>query len=451
MKMLKSHKKNARVLQGELKWFQEVLDARIQSYFNQEKSTRDPMEIPAPKLEESRSSYVKAINRFKFKRDERLVILLALIPQLQPQLLDILYTKNKLNDRGYTEFGGTTGQNHGGILPTLETALFLLAGDDIARRIDCQALFDPEHTFRGFHLLELDERPNSGPHTATPLCLSREFSDLLILGRGRGPEWRPEFPAKLLQTKMGWNDLVLVPQTLEQLSELRAWLDHGQELLNHWNMESRIKPGYRCLFYGQPGTGKTLTASLMGKVSKRDVYRIDLSQLISKYIGETEKNLERVFWQAERNDWILFFDEADSLFGKRTQISDSHDRYANQGTSYLLQRLEDCPNVVILASNLKENLDEAFTRRFQSIIYFPMPTKKERLKLWQQGFSSVARLEDRIDLEDIAEKYEMAGGAIINVIRYASLMAIQKSTYTISATDLLNGIRREFAKEGKTA
>ena len=201
---------------------------------------------------------------------------------------------------------------------------------------------------------------------------------------------------------------------------------------------------------GPSGTGKTLTASLLGRVTGKDAYRIDLSLVISKYIGETEKNLEKVFKQAEHKDWILFFDEADALFGQRTQITDAHDRFANQEVSYLLQRVEDYAGVVILASNMKSNLDEAFVRRFQTIIHFPMPKQRERLRLWQNGFSEKTQLEDKIRLNEIAAKYEVSGGTIMNVVRHATLMALKKGTRSIVYADLMNGIRKEFQKEGKT-
>ena len=193
-----------------------------------------------------------------------------------------------------------------------------------------------------------------------------------------------------------------------------------------------------------------MTSSLLGKVTGRDVYRIDLSMVISKYIGETEKNLEKVFQKAEYKNWILFFDEADALFGKRTKISDAHDRFANQEVSYLLQRVEEYSGVVILASNLKSNLDDAFTRRFQSIIHFPMPNTGDRLLLWQKGFSDKTELESNISLDKIAREYEMSGGSIMNVVRYATLMALKNGSRVIRSDELLNGIRREFQKEGKT-
>ena len=192
-----------------------------------------------------------------------------------------------------------------------------------------------------------------------------------------------------------------------------------------------------------------MTACLLGKSTGRDVYKIDLSLVISKYIGETEKNLAKVFDQAQHKGWILFFDEADALFGKRTETKDSHDRYANQEISFLLQRIETFDGIGILASNRREDLDEAFARRFESIIYFPMPRPEERLILWQQGFSPQARLDDSLDLEKIAREHTLSGGSIMNVIRYASLQALKEQSTLIDNEAVLQGIRQEYAKEGK--
>src|SRR5690606_1665724 len=152
--------------------------------------------------------------------------------------------------------------------------------------------------------------------------------------------------------------------------------------MKDWGMEKRLNPGFRVLFHGPPGTGKTLTASLLGKYTGKEVYKIDLSMVVSKFIGETEKNLANLFDKAENKDWILFFDEADALFGKRTNVRDAHDKYANQEVSFLLQRTETYAGLVILATNFKNNIDDAFARRFQSHIYFPSPAFGERLKIW---------------------------------------------------------------------
>jgi hypothetical protein len=442
---------SGKVLEKELDWFHQVLDSRIQHYFREgKKEKEDPLTIPTPDLGDENCYYSGLVKHYRLAPEERLVLMLALAPDIKPEFLDIFFTQNSNFERGFSEFGGIVGKRHSGFIPTIETAYFLLSGGSIRLRLLFTHLFENNHIFQRFKILDLDYRDKSEPMAGTPLRLNQDVLDMLVLGYVRDPETGVDFPAKRLDTGLDWDDIIFAPQTQDQLEELRAWLEHEKVLLDDWKFRKYIKPGYRCLFYGPPGTGKTLTASLLGKISGRAVYRIDLSQLVSKYIGETEKNLEKIFTQAEMRNWILFFDEADAIFGKRTTVSDAHDRYANQGTSYLLQRIEDCPNIVILASNNKSNIDDAFFRRFQSTVYFPIPRKPERLKLWERGFSPVSTLENEIQLEEIAEQYEMAGGAIMNVIRFASLMAIKNKSRTIAYDDLIRGIQREFNKEGRT-
>jgi SpoVK/Ycf46/Vps4 family AAA+-type ATPase len=215
-------------------------------------------------------------------------------------------------------------------------------------------------------------------------------------------------------------------------------------------LKKRFRKGYRALFYGPPCTGKTLTASLLGSMHNRSVYRIDLSQIVSKYIGETEKNLSRIFDIAENKDWILFFDEAESLFSKRTDVSDSKDKFANQETSYLLQRIEDFDGLIILATNLKPNIDRAFIRRFQSIIHFTLPMPKEREVLWRKALASF-NVSSKIDYQDLAKRFEVSGGAINNAVQFAWLNAKRYGQDTIEADNLIHGIMRELGKEGKTS
>jgi SpoVK/Ycf46/Vps4 family AAA+-type ATPase len=249
---------------------------------------------------------------------------------------------------------------------------------------------------------------------------------------------------------MEWNDLFLNNHVMMQLKEIETWVTHHHKLMIEWRMEKILKPGYKSLFHGPPGTGKTTTAALLGKKTNRDVYRIDLSQMVSKYIGETEKNLAKIFDRAENKEWILFFDEADALFGKRTSTQDAHDRYANQQVSYLLQRIEDFDGLVILATNLKGNIDDAFMRRFQSIIQFPMPNTEERFKIWSNSFSASAELDKSIDLHEIAKKYEISGGAVINIIQHCSLRAMGRDSNLINQNDIIEGIRREYHKNRRT-
>jgi SpoVK/Ycf46/Vps4 family AAA+-type ATPase len=168
---------------------------------------------------------------------------------------------------------------------------------------------------------------------------------------------------------------------------------------------------------------------------------------VSKYIGETEKNLAAVLDRAEQRQWLVVFDEADALFGKRSESRDAHDRYANQEIAYLLQRLETFQGVVILATNLPANLDGAFLRRFESVVYFPLPGPEQRLRLWREAFSPVAVL--KVDLEALAVRHELSGGLILNVVRRVSLQAIAAGGRQIGEADLLRAIRQELEKEGK--
>lgn len=441
---------NATTLRSELQWLANLIDARFKIYWQQEGSLSDIFEIEPPDLSEDSSMYAEVVKHYKMTPTERMILLLSLAPHVQPHLLDVFYVKNANYDRGFTEFGGIKGQNHAGFIPTGETAAFILAADNLERRFSLLEIFGEEHYFNKHKILKLSQTHADEPFLSGILTLSVEYLNYFTNGISHKPDYNINFPAKRITTQLDWSDLVLQDDTFEEVMEISDWIRFGGQLLDEWGMSKKIKPGYRALFYGPPGTGKTLTASLLGKSSGLDVYRIDLSMVVSKYIGETEKNLSTIFDQAQSKNWILFFDEADALFGKRTQTSSSNDRHANQEVSYLLQRVEDFPGVVILATNLKANLDEAFTRRFQSMIYFPMPGPVHRKKLWEHAFSAHTVLDQDVNLEEIAEKYEMAGGAIINVSRYSSLMALKRGSNVIWMKDIITGIRKEFGKDGKT-
>ncbi len=440
---------HAEALRRELDWFQRVLDVRLRRHFDKPGEIEDPWLIEPP-VHPVESYYGHLVAHYQFIPLERAVLCLALAPQLRPHLLDVFFTRNSTFDREFTEFGGTTDGSGRGFQPTGETALFVLAGDDLKQRLAVQSLFDPEHIFSAHDVLTLDETGVKDNPWTGALRLSDEIADLVTRGFVRKPKFGTNFPAKEISTGLEWDDLVLPVDTMEQVLDIKAWIQHGETMLGELELGRRLKPGFRTLFFGPPGTGKTLTATLLGKITGLPVYRIDLSMVVSKYIGETEKNLERVFSKAEHRNWILFFDEADALFGKRTQVSDAHDRFANQEVSYLLQRVEDYAGVVILASNLKTNLDEAFTRRFQSTILFPLPGESERLSLWRTAFSAHTELAPDISLEDIAAQYELSGGAIQNVVRYATLQALNRGARTIRAADVQQGVRKEFQKEGRT-
>lgn len=443
---------NAKHLEQELEWFSEVLDTRFKLYFDKDSRYESIFEIQPPGLNGRASNYSRFLRKHNLDEAERLTLLLALIPHVRPHTLDIFFTQNAHYDRGFTEFGGLKGNSYSGFLPTGETVMFLLTGGDLKKRFKYNYLFDQDHLFAQQNILSLERSATNEPMLSGTLRLNEDYVDYFTTGKVTKPSFSIDFPAKRVKTELDWDDLVLPPETMEQIEEITAWLKHGDTLMKDWGLGKRILPGFRALFHGPSGTGKTLTASLLGKISDQDLYRVDLSLTVSKYIGETEKNLARVFDRASNKDWILFFDEADALFGKRTEISNAHDRYANQEVSYLLQRMEDYPGLVILATNMKSNLDDAFTRRFQSVIYFPVPGKEERKQLWRKAFPDQVALQDSVNLNRLADNYEITGASIMNVVRYCSLMALKKDgkNIRISLEDIKAGIRKEYHKEGRT-
>ncbi|MEM7037797.1 MAG: ATP-binding protein [Bacteroidota bacterium] len=441
---------NATTLQLELAWFSIVVDNRIRHYLGLARDYENPDQIPAPNLDGDPAIYAQVVQRYQLDRQDRLILLLALVPHLAPQLLDPFFLQNPEYNRPYSEFGGTPHNSKGAFQPTVETALFLLAGDHLEQRMQARTRFAPGEILQTSRLIELHaERPGAALNDHQ-LRLGEEFCSWLTEARPFRPRFSANFPATPLRTGLAWDELILPPETRAQVDEILGWMRFGKEIMEEWGMGRKFSPGYRSLFYGPPGTGKTLTATLLGKVTGREVYRIDLSQVVSKYIGETEKNLSTIFAKAEHRDWILFFDEADALFGKRTATQSAHDRHANQEVSYLLQRVENFDGLVILATNQKNNLDKAFHRRFQSMVEFPMPGQRARQRLWENSFPEACKLEEDLKVEELAGEYQISGGAIMNVVRYACLKAKMREENMIRKADVTVGIQREMRKAGKT-
>jgi ATPase family associated with various cellular activities (AAA) len=382
--------------------------------------------------------------------NEWIILLLALVPHIQPNLFESIIAQHLPAGGDFAEFGGVRASNHRSLLPTGETAQFILAGNSIEQRLHVHQYFTDEHFFFKNSILWLEPVKEGEPKMSGRIIVSPEWVDRLMLNKETAPRFGLDFPAKKIVTGMDWTDAVLHPQTGRQINEINTWLNHNSKIQADANLGRKIKPGYRVLFYGPPGTGKTMVAALLGKQFGMDVYRIDLSQVVSKFIGETEKNLETIFRKAESKNWILFFDEADALFGKRTSVSSAHDKYANQEVSYLLQRVEDYPGLLILASNFKSNLDDAFLRRFHSLIHFPMPVAAERLLLWQKSMPGNLHINPLVNLEELAGKYEMSGASILNAVHYAALQCYAANSGTINQADLVNGIRKEFFKEERS-
>ena len=256
--------------------------------------------------------------------------------------------------------------------------------------------------------------------------------------------------ATKIQPRYQWQDIILPPDTRQQLQEMVNMVQERPTVYGQWGFGQKqaLGKGLNALFAGESGTGKTMAADIMAGTLGLDLYKIDLSSLVSKYIGETEKNLERIFTEASTSNAILFFDEADAIFGKRSEVKDSHDRYANIEISYLLQRMEMYDGVVILATNLRANLDDAFTRRLHFAIEFPFPEAADREHIWRVNIPPAMPLDPDVDFPLLAQRFRLAGGNIRNIILAAAFLAANADG-VVKMTHFLHAARREYQKMGR--
>ena len=378
---------------------------------------------------------------------ERLVIAVALAWEFKPEVFDPFLLLNPLVNSPYTEFGGRILGSNRSFAPTFETVFYILSGHDLEKKMHFQRSIHPRCKLFVDKVLSFSEQQDQISWKESIIRPSEEFLSLLS-GDKFNPSYSTSFPAQLISTNMDEQDMVLDSDTDERVNEIHTWLRHGQQVLQHYEFGKKATPGYKALFYGPSGTGKTLTAKILGKVHSLDVYRIDLSMLTSKWIGETEKNIKNIFDIAENKNWILFFDEADAIFGKRSLTRQSNDRYANQEIAYLLQRTEEYPGLVILATNLKANIDQAFHRRLNNMIYFPTPNEEMRKMLWQKMIPSDFVMDKIITLAELG-KIDLTGGEILNVVHYCLLKAYERQDNRITETDMTYAITKELLKKGK--
>jgi len=438
---------NAHDLTKDIAWCEQVINVRLSLHFEQDTQYSSVLEVLAPSAESYRSPYGLYVQQEDLTFVERLALVLALLPAVKPSVLDVLLYKNEATDRPYTEFG--CQEVEGRIYATGETLAFLVGSVDLEQRLTLQRQLYLQSQSAAFKLMLLQADSNDALLMKTPLQINDEYLHLFTISEPYRPDLSENFPAKRVVSNRKWSDLSLPDTVMQKLEDIKGWIKYSNTLNQDWGLGNKIRPGYRALFHGPPGTGKTMTACLLGESTGLDVYQVDLSLITSKYIGETEKNLEKVFSMAEYKSWILFFDEADALFGKRIETKSANDQFANQNVAYLLQRIEQFNGVIILASNYKDNFDEAFFRRFESIVYFKLPDAAQRLTLWRKGFSDKSSLEPSIDLPHIAKSYELSAAEIMNVIRFVSLKAICDGRSHILEKDINEGILQQSGEDGR--
>lgn len=407
----------------ELDWLLQCIQNRTTDESTFPSSSKLPP-APSPSGDDS---YSRFILNHELNDSERLVLAIAMAPHLQPALLDLL----RLEGNRAHVWCSSRSQL---VLPTIETALFLIAGENIPERVTANDIFSARHLFYQESVLELGEPEPGFPLHSGYLGISKGFRDLFVHERFERPRFSQEFPAHLLETQLEWSDLLVNATTLQKLEEVKSFLKFESRMRLDLGLGRHMREGYRVLFYGPSGTGKSLAATLIGKMLNREVYRVDLSSVVSKYIGETSKNLNQLFNTAEGKHWILFFDEGDALFGQRQESGQGggqNSHYANQDTAYLLQRIENYRGLIIVASNFKQNIDEAFSRRFQTLVKFDLPDLETSLQVWQTNLPADMPVTPAPDFSLLARQHNLSQAAIIKVIQRSTLQALMQSHSTI--------------------
>jgi ATP-dependent 26S proteasome regulatory subunit len=291
---------------------------------------------------------------------------------------------------------------------------------------------------------------------ARSLALGRDPADGTVTSRDIYAACRQQSGHRLsglatkLNTVYSWEDIILPPDRIGELHEICDQVHHRHTVYSDWGFERKLSrgKGLNVLFAGPSGTGKTMAAEIMSNELGLDIYRIDLAGIVSKYIGETEKNLDKIFQEGKTANAILFFDEADALFGKRSEVRDAHDRYANIEVAYLLQKMEEYDGMVILATNLRKNMDEAFARRMHFAIEFPQPEENDRRRIWQRAFPAETPLAEETDLEFMARQFRITGGNIKNIALGAAFLTAAEGG-SVDMPRLIRATRREYQKMGR--
>lgn len=388
--------------------------------------------------------YAELSERYPMSEEEQLFLFLLLLPLYHPEKMDVFTHELLRSHVSASLIGGCYQPPSRVFQPTFRTFLFLMGRNDQ----ELYKMIAPDHYFIRNGIVRLGEVPPGGLLTDVPLSFTEEYYHRFTSGDYE-PRMSAEFPAQKLSSTIEWKDLILSPRTQEHLNDLRIMIRQYDSLCKLPFAGRRMVKGIKALLYGEPGTGKTESVAILGAELNRPVYRVNISTVVSKYVGETEKNMENLFNMAEGRNWILFFDEADALFGKRSRVDSSQDRFANQQVSYLLQRVETYNGILLLATNKYLDMDEAFSRRLQFKIEYPKPNEEERTRLWKKFFeNSEIPLQEDINFADLTWR-EITGGMLKNIFAYTLSKVRERGGAFILQEDLEKALYEEYYKERK--
>lgn len=410
-------------------WLRACIASRIAVCKKEIPGDSDIFKLNPPPAIDSSDEYALLIQKHNFNPEERLLLALAISNHVDPRTLNGFMETPQLQMLSRV----LKSENGLSISPTAETFFFLAAGENNSSYLSFHKYFSTDHPFYRESILDLSESPAGISKFDGALNVPVSYRELLLYNKYQPPRFSSEFPAHLLTTKLSWPDLVLQPYTQNALDEMKNRLVHESDVRS-WKtvtgiLGDHMRPGMRVLLYGASGQGKTLTTALFGKLLKREVYRIDLSAIISKYVGETSKNLRNLFDTAERKDWIIFIDEGDALLGMRADLSTSQSSTAqsnNHDVAYILQRIETFDGIIIVATNLAHNIDAAFERRFEGrILYQPLNTENQ-MKVWNNVWPEKLNMEAGARVDVLLVDNSLSPASIVNVIQRISIMMAEK-------------------------
>lgn len=437
---LVTSEQNTTAIHAELNWLSQRIIALLAN------ETSETMLLPP--LHE-RTAYANLITEHQLNDADRVMLNLAFAAVFKPSvLLPFILAVNEPNKR--VRFGGQFRKDSPKFYPTVQTGIFLLAGDDEELSTYYHCYFNSKHKLFTSNLIVPQTDRETGSFLESEIMLNEQFLATILVGTPPRLDGDSGFPAKRSQRTHTLKDVVLNETTFVELEKLKRFARNMKEL---WDLpdSGKYRTNFISIFSGDPGTGKSHTAEAIGNELSLPVYKVNFAQLVSKYIGETEKNLERVFDRFSGQPSILFFDEAESIFSKRTEVKDSHDKHSNNEQSYLLQKIEEYNGIVVLATNvhnLTQFFDKAFQRRIRQIINFPFPEHNERLLLWQNALGSSFQYEEGL-VERLAKDYQFTGGGIYNVISEGILEALDRNVNTITFELLEPAMKDEFKKTGR--
>jgi AAA+ superfamily predicted ATPase len=440
-----SLRRNGDRLSKEIQWLEDFINVRLQN----RTSTIEELAQSCPyPVDNEETFYEDFVNSYQLSIEERLLLILALVQVYFPEKLDAFLKREGAHLMQYSGVGGEVDKKLAYFNPTVKTFMFLIAGENLEEYTEQLYNLVEQNILIEKQIVYFNESvPGEERLLTSKIKIASEYFNHIVFGKPPLLEFSTDFPVNLLTTDQEWDELIVEPHVLDQLEDFVDW--HQQKDIIHKNDES-VKQGYLALFYGPPGTGKTMAASLLGKRCNLPVYRIDVSMIISKWVGETGKNIKRLFSKVKQRECILFFDEADSLFGARTGVDDAQDKYSNQEIATLLMEIEEYKGMSILATNLERNIDKAFRRRLQSQIFFDRPAAALRRRLWEQYMPQGFTLHEHIDLDKVARRMDVTGANIRNIYKMCAAKAAKRQDFTINGNkELVHYARLEMWKEGR--